>query len=150
MSGQYFVSPCMTPTHVIYCVGRVFIAQASVEEFTKCKIAGWQRRKNKTDRVSSVVVTCARNLPTLGWKATLRLRWPWTRLPSSSSSSSSRSPAVVSLRPPFRPTERVVISNSRLRPQAGCCNNGSISPGLPKRCVGQMSETVPWTANAST
>lgn len=61
------------------------------------------------------------DLPILGMNATLRFRRPCTRASSSSSSSSSsRSPVVDCVRP-LRPTVLVVISNSRLRPQAGCC-----------------------------
>ena len=57
--------------------------------------------------------------PTLGINCTFRLLRPWTNPPSSSSSSSSISPKLV-WAIVFRPTERVVMSNSRLRPQAGC------------------------------
>lgn len=58
------------------------------------------------------------NEPTLGMNATLRFRRPWTNS-SSSCSSSSKSPVVLCVSP-CRLADRVVISNSRLRPHAGC------------------------------
>ena len=61
------------------------------------------------------------HLPKLGMNATFRLVRPvdkssWSSI---SSHSSSRSPAVDWVSP-FRVIDRVVISNSLLRPQAGC------------------------------
>jgi len=61
-------------------------------------------------------------LPGLGKNVTLRLRRPCSNSSSFSSSisSSSKSP-VVDWFNWFRLTERVVISNSWLRPHEGCC-----------------------------
>jgi hypothetical protein len=78
--------------------------------------------------------------------ATLRFRRPWMRdSSSSSSSSSSRSPVVVSVKP-FRPTERVVISNSLDLPQAGCYKRHQTGVTITVR----NGEGPPWRASAST
>lgn len=64
--------------------------------------------------------------PVLGKNDTLRFLRPCTKAALSSSSESSRSPEV-DCAIPWRLTLRVVISNSLLRPHAGCWANDRMS-----------------------
>ena len=65
---------------------------------------------------------------------------------SSSFSSSSRSPVVFCVSP-WRETERVVMSNSRLRPHAGCYKRPCVSASAVQ-VLGKRVHS-PWKASAS-